>query len=280
MTRSRLALPFASRHAGILACAGAALVSLLGVARPALADDETGVLSSRHKTYESPQNFAFEVRVGPYHPRVDTAPDLGTSGPYQSIFGEDLRWEVAVEFDWQAYRIPHVGTIGPGVSVGYTSSSALAPLVTPVNGSTLSGETTTLTIYPMYTVAVIRFDVLSRELHVPLVPYLKGGLGLGFWRASNSGGTSSYSPKLPDGKTSTTSVEGEGHTFGTQLAVGMAIDLNFLDRRTSQGFDNATGVNHTFIFGELQDYNLNGLLQTNALYIGNHNWTLGLGFEF
>jgi hypothetical protein len=263
MIRSRFAAPMA------------ALAAFTGVVlsgeRTARADDETGVLSSHHRTYESPQNFAFELRLGAYHPRIDTASDLGASGPYQAEFGDGLRFEVSAEFDWQAYRIPHFGTIGPGISLGYTSSSALAPLVHPVNGSTLSGETTSLDIFPTYAVAVLRVDVLNRELKVPLIPFVKAGFGLAFWRASNSGGTSYYN-----------GVIGEGHTVGTQLAVGLALDLNFLDRRTSQGFDNATGVNHTFLFGELDDYNLNGLwgLQKNALYVGNQNWTVGLGFEF
>jgi hypothetical protein len=251
-----------------------------GLPREARADDESGVLVSRHRTFESPQNFAFELRLGPYHPRVDTAPELGTTGPYQTIFGTDMRWAVEAEFDWQAFRIPHVGTIGPGFSVGYTSSSAMAPFVTPVNGQTLSGETTTLTIYPMYGVAVLRIDVLSREMRIPFVPYAKAGIGWALWRASNSGGTSSAALKAPNGTTVGTAIVGEGHSVGTNLAVGVALDLNFLDRRASQGFDNATGVNHTFVFGELQDLNLNGLFQSNAMYVGNQNWVLGLGFEF
>jgi hypothetical protein len=279
MTWSRLARPLVAGRS----CLGVAmtLTMFLGTARTASADDETGVLSSRHKSYESPQNFAFEVRVGPYHPRVDTAPALGQTGPYQAIFGDSLRWEVAVEFDWQAYRIPHFGTIGPGISVGYTSSSALAPLVHPVNGSTLSGESTSLTIYPTYGVAVLRIDVLSRELHVPFVPYLKAGFGLAFWEASNTAGVSKYAPTNSKGATTGPSVTGEGNSYGEQLAIGMAIDLNFLDRRTSQGFDNATGVNHTFIFGELQDYNLTSSTNPGgAMYVGNQNWLVGLGFEF
>jgi len=271
MIRLRLGAPLVAALFRLTSLAGVLTAALVVTEGVAFADDETGVLTSRHKTYESPQNFAFEVRVGPYHPRVDTAPDLGSKGPYQAEFGDSLRWEVAVEFDWQIYRIPHLGTIGAGVSVGYTTSSAIAPLVTPVMGSTLSGESTNLTIYPTYAVAVLRVDVLSRELHVPFVPYAKAGFGLAFWRASNTGGTSSVK-----------GVIGEGNSYGEQLAIGLALDLNFLDRRTSQGFDNATGVNHTFIFGELQDYNLNGLwgLQAHALYVGNQNWTLGLGFEF
>ena len=278
MIRSRLAAPLGAA----LRSAGAVVFTTMffANAEPARADDETGVLSARHKSYESPQNFAIELRLGPYHPRVDTAPELGASGPYQAIFQDSLRWEFAVEFDWQAYRIPHFGTIGPGVSAGYTSSSALAPFVHPVQGNLISGESTSLTIFPTYAVAVLRIDVLSRELHVPFVPYLKGGLGLAFWEASNTVGVSHYAPTNGKGTPTGPSVAGEGHTYGEQLAIGMAIDLNFLDRRTSQGFDNATGVNHTFIFGELQDYNLTGIAQTHPLYVGNQNWLVGLGFEF
>jgi hypothetical protein len=273
--------PFGLLPLVVLASAGAmATFANEGVAS---ADDETGVLSARHKVYESPQNFALELRLGPYHPRVDTASDVGSKGPYETEFGNSLRWEVAVEFDYQALRIPHFGTLGPGFSAGYTTSTANAPLVTKVMGSFTSGETTSLTIFPFYAVAVLRIDVLSRELHVPFVPYLKGGFAMALWRASNTAGTSVYVPKDASGKpTGAPSVVGEGHTVGTDLAVGLAIDLNFLDRRTSQGFDNATGVNHTFIFGELQDLNLDGLfgIQKNPLYVGNHNWVLGLGFEF
>jgi hypothetical protein len=284
MIRSRLAAPLVAAVARFTLpslVAGAALAGVVAATeRVALADDESGVLSSRHKSYESPQNFALELRLGPYHPRVDTAPELGSSGPYQAIFGDSTRWAFEVEFDWQAARIPHLGTIGPGVSVGYTSSSAMAPFVTPVDGQTLSGETTSLTIYPMYAVAVLRVDVLSRDFRIPLVPYLKGGVGMALWQASNSAGTSSAPPRSANGTALGPSVLGEGHTMGTNLAVGLAIDLNFLDRRASQGFDNATGVNHTFVFGELQDYTLNGMFQAHAMYVGNQNWVVGLGFEF
>jgi hypothetical protein len=273
MIRLRLGAPLIAALSRLttVSLASTALLagSLLATEHVASADDETGVLSSRHKVYESPQNFAFEVRVGPYHPRVDSDPQVGPYAPYRTEFGTDLRWEVAVEFDWQIVRVPHLGTLGIGASVGYTTSSAIAPLVTARAGTTVSGESTNLTIYPTYAVAVLRVDVLSRELHVPFVPYAKAGFGLAFWRASNTGGTSAVKGVL-----------GEGSSFGEQLALGLALDLNFLDRRTSQGFDNATGVNHTFIFGELQDSNLTFSTTGHALYVGNENWLLGLGFEF
>jgi hypothetical protein len=274
MTRSRSAARVLAAAVFVLASTSSGL---------ALADDETGVLSSRHKTYESPQRFAIEVRLGPYYPRVDTNPTLAQSGPYagpyQQTFGTSARVEVAGEFDYQAYRIPGVGTIGPGISVGYTSASGLAPLLKPEGGQKFSAETTSLSIFPMYLVAVVRFDILDRQFHVPLVPYLKGGLGYALWQASNSAGTSVSSTARG---AQTNGVLGEGHTWGTQLAVGLAIDLNFLDRRASVGFDNATGVNHTYIFGELMRADLSGIFQSEAhtLYVGDYTWMSGVAFEF
>ena len=262
-------------HAAVLVTALLVTGVVSTIARPALADDETGVLSGRHKSFESPQRFAIELRFGPYYPRVDTDPSLAQSGPnagpFEQTFGTSARVEVAGEFDFQAYRIPNVGTIGPGVSVGYTSASGTAKLVTPVNGQTLSAETTTLSVFPMYGVAVFRLDVLNRALHIPFVPYAKAGIGFALWRASNSGGTSA---------SKTTGLVGEGHTWGSQLAVGLGLDLNFLDRRTSQGFDNATGVNHTYVFGELMRADLSGIAQNHPLYVGDYTWTTGVAFEF
>lgn len=240
----------------------------------ARADDETGVLVSRHEKFASPERFVLEIRFGLYHPRVDSDPSLvaGTS-PYRDIFGDTANLEVAAEFDWQAYRIPHFGTIGPGVSAGYTSASANAPLKTPEPSGVLSAESTSLTIYPMYGVLVLRADVIDRELHVPLVPYVKGGIGWALWRASDSAGTSTATR---DGQT----VVGEGKTFGTQFALGLAFDLNVLDLAAARQFDNSVGVNHTYAFFEGFWANLDGLAQSHAMYVGAYTWAAGVALSF
>ena len=238
----------------------------------ARADDETGVLRvSSHKDYQSSELFTLEFRFGLYHPRVDADPSLDGKTPYRDTFGDTANFEFALEFDWQAYRIPHFGTIGPGFSAGFTEASALAPLVTPQpGGGKLSAESTALTLFPMYGVVVLRADVLDRELHVPFVPYAKLGLGWALWRASSSAGTS-YSPS---------GVVGEGTTLGFQAALGLAFDLNVLDLAAARGFDNSVGVNHTYVFFEAFWANLDGLGQAHALDIGAYTWSAGLALSF
>jgi hypothetical protein len=242
---------------------------------PARADDETGALASRRSKYDSAERFMLEVRFGLYHPRVDSDPSLKPgSSPYRDIFGDTSNFEFAMEFDWQAYRIPHFGTIGPGFSAGITSAGANAPLVVPEASGTLSAENTSLTIYPMYGVVVLRADVIDRDLHFPLVPYAKFGVGWAIWRASDSAGTSSA---LNQNKQE---VIGEGITYGTQAALGLALDLNFLDLAAARSFDNSVGVNHTYAFFEAFWANLNGLGQAHALYVGAYTWSAGLALSF
>jgi hypothetical protein len=215
----------------------------------------------------SSQNFAMEVRVALYNPKVDSDPSLHGNDPYAQSFGDSQRYEVAAEFDWQALRIPHLGTLGPGVGIGYTKSSAIAPRAD--GGQPPSEETTSLQIFPMYAVAVLRIDVLMREAHVPFVPYAKAGLGYALWRASNTAGTSSQHGLL-----------GEGHTFGTQLAAGMAFSLGVIDPNSSRQLDESTGINNTYVFAEYMMSDLSGIGQTHALWVGTNSIVFGLAFEF
>ena len=229
------------RLLGISAAALGALVAMETLAHA----QERALETHQHKDYSSPQHFAFELRFAPYTPQVDNEPSLGGKTPYKDTFGTTPRLELAAEFDWQALRIPHLGTLGPGISAGITSMTAKAP---KSNGTGLSAEDTTLSIYPFYLVAVFRADVLSRELGIPLVPYVKGGLGYALWRASNAVGTSTND-----------SVAGKGHTVGTNFALGVGLNLNAFDRRSARQLDQATGVNNTYLFAEWMYAALNGL---------------------
>ncbi len=234
--------------------------------------DDAQVLSARHHTYESPQHFELEIRVMSYLPNVDDEPALRGATPFATTFGSDSRIALGAEFDWQVLRIPWVGTIGPGAAIQYTTMSAKAPLANqvPNQPTQLSAEDTSLTIYPMYAVAVLRVDVAMREARIPIVPYAKAGLGYALWAASNSLGTS----------VSNRGVVGKGHTAGTQLALGAQLQLNAFDRYAAQQLDETTGINNTYLFAEYMMANLNGLGQTNALYVGTNTFAFGLAFEF
>lgn len=255
-TRSRLAL---------LAAAGVAVV-VPSVARAQ--DGAEQALAGRHQSYQSPQYFALELRFSPFTPDIDSDPALHGTAPYATAFGTNARLLIAAELDWQAARIPHVGTIGPGVGIGYVSANRLAALAPPLTG--ISGETTTLEIFPVYAVGVLRVDVLWREVGIPLVPYAKLGVGAAYWRASNTLGTSHYQGE-----------SGLGSSAGTQLAFGLGLNLNVLDEYAARNFDESAGVNNTYFFTEWSRSDFNGLwFQQNVLRAGGTYWTFGLAFEF
>ncbi len=268
-----------------------AILAVLATREARAQEDRQDVLHARHKTFESPQHFAVELRLGPYYPDIDSDPALrksatpqcstgttttvSTAGPAETVFGTSNRVMFSAEFDWQAIRIPHLGTFGPGVSIGYTNlsgnSTFLMPHTPPGGMETCSsGETTSLAIVPIYAVGVFRVDVLWRELRIPFVPYVKAGLGYALWRASNTLGTSNA-----DG------VSGEGHTWGSQLAAGLAFNLNLLDEYAAKNFDDQMGVNNTYAFAEYMWSNYQGLgLQSDPLRVGDATWVVGLAWEF
>jgi hypothetical protein len=239
------------------------------VSERAGAQDRSGVLTPTHRTYESPQNFMLELRFGPYRPDIDSDPALHGATPYNNVFGSPEHFMMALEFDWQALRIPHVGTIGPGLSFGRVAIGRQAQLSMPVNGQTQAAEDTNLEILPMTLVGVFRFDMPMREYRIPLVPYVKAGAGYALWRGYNDTGT-----------TVINGVAAKGHTLGTAIAVGLAFNLNVLDEYTARNFDEAMGVNHTYFYAEYYSLDLTGLGQTSALRVGNSSWAMGLAFEF
>jgi hypothetical protein len=247
------------------------VVGSIDVSRVAHAQQDVGdPLSSRHKTFESPQHFAFELRFSPFEPAIDSDPTLNGATPYKDVFGTSPRLLVGAELDWQALRIPHFGTFGPGIGIGYTAMSANALFAMEHNGTFVSGEKTSLDVFPIDAVAVLRVDVFWRDWGIPLAPYLKAGLGYSLWRASNTAGTSNYE-----------GVSGEGHSIGTHFAVGLGINLNFVDEYAAKSWDESMGVNGTYLFGEYTREDLDGLgVQADPLRVGGAYWTFGLAFEF
>jgi hypothetical protein len=239
-------------------------------ARTAAADDRSGILTPQHRTFESPQHWMFELRFGPYRPDIDSDPALNGATPYNDVFGTPPHLYYGIELDYQLYRIPGIGTLGPGISIGRVGISRQAAFATPrADGQTVSAENTSLEIFPMTAVGVLRVDHFMRENHVPLVPYAKAGLGLAFWRGYSDSGTT-----VVDG------VAAKGHTFGTHFALGLSLHLNGLDSYAARNFDNAMGVNHTYLYFEYYMSNLTGIGQSDALRVGNSSWVLGLSFEF
>ncbi len=258
------------RISAALAAFGASTIVLAGLLPKDALASEQDIFNDEKRSKKSPQHFALEVRISPFTPDIDKESSLGGKTPYKDTFGTMKRALVGFEFDYQAVRIPWVGTLGPGLSASYTQMTDHSFQL----DGTRSKENTDLTLYPMYLAAVLRADVFYRQYRIPVVPYAKAGLGLTFWEASNPGGTSTASNSAGN------SLKGHGHTWGTQWAAGVMVALDALDPGASVNMDNAVGINSTYLYGEYYLAAMNGIGQDHPLLVGTDTWCAGLAFEF
>ena len=244
-------------------------LGFLGLARGAAAQaqstDEFGAYGEQdHSHGESPQYGIVEARFGPYYPRVDRSVP-GT--PFKDTFGSSKRYMFGLEADWQVLRIPHVGTLGPGLGWGYTRATGYARLT--AQPDTLSDEQTALSVMPFYLVGVLRADVFMRDFGVPLVPYAKLGLGYALWWASDGGTTSRQNGVL-----------GRGVSYGPQYALGGMFLLDVLDEQSARDADNGLGINNSYVFGEWYGSELDAFGSKSRMNVGANTWVLGLAIEF
>ena len=255
-------------------------------------------LSGPHEAYRSPQRFAFEVKFGPYLPDVDETKGL-TGHPFEETFGTLKPLDngnfkgfsrprsallTTVEFDWQIWH--RFGSLGFGVSAGIMRRTG-AGWNTNANGSpcqfvidtrqvcTRSGDRTAFSVLPLTLELVYRFDVLAKRWRVPLVPYLKGGIGYYVWWAESA-----------NGLVSSQGSRGLGGVFGLVAHPGLAFLLDIIDPAASQVIDSELGINHVYLFAELNYGWVNGFgTGTPRLLAGNINlsdltWNAGISFEF
>jgi len=223
-------------------------------------------------SYRSPQNFAFELRFGPYRPNIDSEfSDTGVT-PHKDVFGDKRHLMMQFELDWQIFQ--SFGSLSLGAVVGSYSQSAKAFVADSNTGASTgerSGDDTSLRLIPLAALLVYRFDVLAVHFRaIPLAPYGKIGLNYTFWRITDGNGNI---PSHLGGR-------GSGGTLGWQAAAGVALMLDFLDPIAVRSLDVETGVNHTYVFFEWNHVEANGLGMSNKLHVGDSRWVLGLMFEF
>lgn len=242
-----------------------AALSLLAVlasstAARAQGTDEFGAYGGLEhaKRQESPQSWAFEIRLGPYPPSIDD--EFSNATPFADTFGDSTRFLVGVEFDAQLIRIPHFGSFGPGFGWGYTAMSADARIAS--DPTQRGDQETSLSIMPLYAVGVLRVDVLAHDVGVPLVPYAKLGLGYAHWWASDE-----------------VDAGGSGHSYGYQYALGGMLLLDFFDEGAAVEIDTTSGVNNSYFFVEWYVSQLDGFGAGDMMQVGTNTWMAGIALE-
>jgi hypothetical protein len=220
----------------------------------------------------SPREFAIEARFGLYTPNVDSEFSGSGTKPQAFIFGSSHRPMWQLEFDWELLQV--FGTFAVGGVIGYYKENGRACMLADLDNAkgtcTRSGDNTSLRLIPIAALAIYRFDVLAEHWKIPLVPYGKLGLNYTLWSVTEGNG---YTPSAGGGR-------GAGGTLGWQAAVGISLQLDFIDPSAARGFDTEAGVNHTYAFFELDHIDSSGLGSKGKLHVGDDTWFAGLMFEF
>ncbi|MFH1131577.1 MAG: MXAN_2562 family outer membrane beta-barrel protein [Pseudomonadota bacterium] len=224
------------------------------------------------KDYSSPKNFAFELKLGPYSPNIDSEFITG-KGPYETIFGESTGLMFQAEFDYQIWN--GFGNIGLGLSAGFFNVSANACKddgsdTTPSSCIDKTQGETSIMLFPFSLLAVYRFDVLATKWDIPFVPFGKIGPNYTLWWTQNT----SENIKQND------SANIVGGTFGWQVNAGVSLLLDVFEPDSAKALDNDLGINHTYLFFEFAYVKADGFGSKTALHVGDITWQAGLAFEF
>lgn len=258
---------------------------------PSLAHAQTFELFGRDRSrsrHESSQNFLVELRGGPWHPAIDSEFN-GRATPFRDMFGDADRVLLSAELDWQFLRINPIGSLGIGIGAGYTSASAVAPLTqNPMPAAAgwqrpTDGQQTSLEVIPGYAVAVFRLDVLARRTVVPLVPYVKYGVGYAYWWITNGDTLARRSLSLSPGANASDPDLGQaatGGSLGTHFAAGLMLRLDVFEPAVQRAWDQQMGVNHSYLFAEYTRSDLGTIGSRAQLHLGSETWNLGLAMEF
>lgn len=197
----------------------------------------------------SPENFALEIRIGGYQPD-------GTNGfdeSFERNFGDEIGPMVGLELDFYPLRIPYVGLIGVGL--GFNWAKYTGPAIGADPDADVSQEQS-FRIFSLPAMAVLRVDVLARELNVPLV--FVGKIGL-----------DTIISTIDNGSVRTHT----GTSFGVAWGAQVALELDFINPNRAQSLDDEWGINHTYLLFEL--------FGSSASFGGsNLAWTFGLGMTF
>jgi hypothetical protein len=209
----------------------------------------------------SPQAWNLELRFGPYKPDVDAEFSARGSAahPYADVFGSSNRLMMQLEIDRQVVRRLG-GSWAVGVGVGFfhaTGAALAADLKTP------AGDQTGLRLIPLSAALVYRAESLRERFGSPLVPYAKLGLDCTLWQMSD-----------------TSKPSADGRTFGWHAAVGVSLDLAFLDPEAAHAMDRESGINQTALFFEGTRYGIDGFGSSTALHVGDTTWFAGLMLAF
>ncbi|MBN1652182.1 MAG: hypothetical protein JXA30_00220 [Deltaproteobacteria bacterium] len=198
------------------------------------------------KSYDSPERFALELKIGPYVPEVG-------SDRFEEIYRDDSGLMLAFQLDVVAFRLKDILYLNAAGGIGYADYTGPAR---DVDTDKTTGEEANFDMIPLSLLGVLRCDALARLLEIPFI--FTGKLGYIWFIWDDEKGNADIA---------------DGISHGLLWAAQIALDLDFFDRGAARMLDDEWGINHSFIFFEVYGTNT-----YEGLPLDETTWSAGLGF--
>jgi hypothetical protein len=218
------------------------------------------------------------LRIGPYTPDIDNQLNMHP-GPFEQMFGTTQHMMTMLDVDrilWTGF-----GQVGVGISVGYWQKTAGAfgalPDGTPTSMRDASAHNA-MRLVPLALTATYRFTMLDNNYGIPVVPYVRAGLGYDVWWISVN---DHYARVCSDGGIEPNCSQNKalGASLGVTGSIGLAIRGERIDASTAMSMQQS-GIQHAGIYAELSLAKVDGFGSDKKLSVGDRTWFAGVDFEF
>jgi hypothetical protein len=219
---------------------------------------------------ESVPKFQLQLRFGPYYPAVDSSAGLDGARPFEAIFGTSSELLFELDLDYQIWR--GFGALTIGGSFGFVQFVGKGR----TQDGSVASDTTVFNLVPLRLTLGYHFTKLIDWFHLPVVPYIQGGLSYYIWWVTDGvGDTASWTDPVTG-----SSSEGAGGIFGLHFGGGLKLLLDWLDQEAAAGLENDIGVINTFLFAEYDVSWVDGFGADNRFDVSDSTFMFGLMFEF
>ena len=220
--------------------------------------------------------FVLGFRVGPYFPSIDSR--FPETKPYETTF--DKGKSILPMADVFYVFTTRYGQFGGGLSGGYFTVDAPSFVATEPNvPGQLPPRTvdnrTRFNLVPLEATAIYRLTQLADNVGVPLVPYVRGGLGYYVWWTTQPDGDVSEVCPPAGGDCN----KGRGASLGLVGAAGLAIRAEDIDADSARSMRNS-GIEHAGFYAEVTVAWVDGFGNDRKLSVGDTTFFGGLNFEF
>ena len=206
---------------------------------------------------QSPKWGTFELRLDSYRPDVDSEFN-GARTPYADDFSKKRGWFPKILGSYTL--LDRFVQVDVGVGTGwfrakgkgrYDSTGAVSP------------DNTTFSIIPATLALTVRLDGFAERWPIPFGLYGRAALERYHWLITDGAGT----------------ITKKGATNGWSVAGGVSFLLDFVDPMLAREMDNESGVNHTWVYFEVEKNVVDDFGSKRSWILSDERLTLGGGLR-